>query len=60
MKANYWHSGALICPRKAGFDVVLTSKRWVHRDTEQKAKWAATAFRTLHGKTFKEEYAACT
>ena len=57
MKSTYWYNGSLICPRPNGFDIVLNKNRWVFRDTERKAKWAATAYKTLAGKTFKEEYA---
>jgi hypothetical protein len=50
----YWYSGAIIVPRKQGYDVILTKARRVHRQTERQAKWAATAFKTLHGVTFQE------
>lgn len=51
----YWYSGAIIAPRKQdGYDVILTKTRRVHRQTERQAKWAATAFKTLHGVTFQE------
>jgi hypothetical protein len=58
MKPLYWYSGALITPSKNGYVVALSKKRTIYRDTEQKAKWAATAFRTLNGKTFQDQYAA--
>jgi hypothetical protein len=51
---SYWYSGALIAPRKQGYDVILTPTRWIHRTTERKAKWAATAYKTLAGTTYKE------
>lgn len=54
IKSTYYYSGALICPRKSGFDVLLSKDRWIHRSTEQKAKWAATAYKTLNGVTFQE------
>jgi hypothetical protein len=60
IKATFWYSGAYICPRKQGYDVLLSSERWVHRNTERQAKWAATAYKTLNGKTFKDSYAATT
>ena len=50
----YWYNGALIAPRKQGYDVILTPTRWVNRSTERKAKWAATAYKTLAGTTYKE------
>lgn len=50
----YIYSGALIVPRKNGYDVLLSATRRVHRDTERKAKWAATAFKTLNGVTYME------
>jgi hypothetical protein len=55
VKSLYWHSGALICPTKHGYEVMLSKERKVIRDTERKAKWAATAFKTLNGVTFKEQ-----
>ena len=51
----YYYSGALIAPRKQGYDVILTPTRWVYRNTERKAKWAATAYRTLAGTTYREQ-----
>ena len=45
----------MIAPRKQGYDVILTPTRWVYRTTERKAKWAATAYRTLAGKTYREQ-----
>lgn len=50
----YWYNGALITSHKTGYDVILTPTRRVHRNTERQAKWAATAFKTLHGVTYKE------
>ena len=50
----YFYSGALLVSRKTGYDVILTPTRRVHRNTERQAKWAATAFRTLHGVTYQE------
>jgi len=58
MKPLYWYSGAFITPNKTGYTVALSKKRAVFRDTEQTDNWAATAFRTLNGKTFQDQYAA--
>jgi hypothetical protein len=58
MQTAYWYSGAVITPNKHGYTVALSKDRAIYRDTERKAKWAATAFRTLNGKTFQEQYAA--
>ena len=58
MKPTYWYNGSMICPRINGYDIVLSKNRWIFRDTERKAKWAATAYKTLVGTTFKNEYDA--
>lgn len=56
MKATYWYNGALICPRKVGYDIIISKDRWIYRDTERKAKWVSTAYRTITGKTFEQDW----
>jgi hypothetical protein len=60
IKSTFWYSGALVCPRKEGYDILLSCNRWIHRNTERQAKWAATAYKTLNGQTFEDIYAANT
>lgn len=51
----YWYNGALIAPYKTGFNVCLSKDRMVYRDNQQTARWAATAYRTLAGTTYKQQ-----
>ena len=58
MNSVFWYSGALIAPRKEGFDVVLSKHIWVHRDSLRKAKWVSTVYKNLVRKTFENELAS--